>query len=146
MAVSLTGWECHHVLGTTFERPVAKPSFCCLWPSLKLGCHSLQGGQWEFSSHWPEQCSNTQPSTSQSNALTARPWCLSLVYVSNNVKLWAKPRTYKVGWTLCIKQTIPVDIYKWAASWQNQQNGCAPSELRPAWASTQSDTTAGMSH
>ena len=31
------------------------------------------------------------------------------------------------------------EINKWAATWQNQQSDCAPSEDRPAWASALSD-------
>ena len=34
----------------------------------------------------------------------------------------------------------------WAATWQNQQNGYAPSEDRSAWASTQSDQSLRCPH
>ena len=42
-----------------------------------------------------------------------------------------------VIWSIfCVLSTA---FMLWAASWQNQHNGCAPSELRSAWASAQSD-------
>ena len=34
----------------------------------------------------------------------------------------------------------------WAASWQNQQSECAPSEDRSAWASAQSDQSLRCPH
>ena len=37
-------------------------------------------------------------------------------------------------------------INKWATTWQNQQNGCASSEDRSAWASAQSDQSLGCPH
>ena len=38
-------------------------------------------------------------------------------------------------------------FFKWAASWQNQQNGmCAQQRLRSAWASAQSDQSLCCPH
>ena len=40
----------------------------------------------------------------------------------------------------------PMEFKKWAASWQNQQYGCAPSKDRSAWASAQSDQSLCCQH
>ena len=46
-----------------------------------------------------------------------------------------RPGWTQTGWYLCFNYND-----KWAASWQNQQNGmCAQRRLRSAWASAQSD-------
>ena len=42
---------------------------------------------------------------------------------------------------------ICYDFAKWAASWQNQQNGmCAQRRIRSAWASAQSDQSLRCPH
>ena len=52
---------------------------------------------------------------------------------------------------IVLRQTLDfMNIYifhKWAASWQNQQNGmCAQRRLRSAWASAQSDQSLCCPH
>ena len=67
---------------------------------------------------------------------------LNLASVAAQACLSLQPRRQVFSWrgSLCCK-TI------WAATWQNQQHECAPSEdSRSAWASTQSDQSLRCPH
>ena len=41
--------------------------------------------------------------------------------------------------SLLFIEVAALELYKWATTWQNQQNNCAQQRLRSAWASAQSD-------
>ena len=58
-----------------------------------------------------------------------------------------KTTTYR-QMNIVFKQYVPpLEVYKWAAAWQNQQSGmCAQPRLRSAWASAQSDQSLRCPH
>ena len=72
-----------------------------------------------------------------------------------HIPFWGRAESYRhtprtIKSCLTRKKSLVLSIYwffKWATSWQNQQNGmCAQWRLRSAWASTQSDQSLRCPH